>query len=125
MIRYAGLVITLVSVLGCSDPTAFVSGDVEVRVSPPVLTLMTASTEPTYYIVVERQALASINIVPCARAECSNVVRNDRPTRVPYNAIWLYRNEAREAVVLLYRVVADTGGTFRAEGWRSVVVKLE
>jgi hypothetical protein len=125
VIRFAGLVIALVSVLGCSDPTAFVSGDVEVRVSPPVLTLMTPSTEPTFYIVVERQALARINIVPCVSPACPNVVRNHRPTRVPYNEIWQYRDEAREAVVLLYRMVADTGGTFRADGWRSVVVKLE
>jgi hypothetical protein len=125
VIRCAASVLALVLVSGCSDPTAFVSGDVEVRVSPPVLTLMTPSTEPTYYIVVERQALANINIVPCVRPECPNVVRNHRPTRVPFNAIWHYRDEAREAVVLLYRVVADTGGTFRAEGWRSVVVQLE
>lgn len=114
----------LIFTAACGTATGLIEGRLTVQAAPPVLQLTNQSPAPVYWFAVERGATAKISWAPCTDpARCAGLAPGTT-TALPYPQISFYTPAAREAVVFWWHLIAATGGGFRPDSIRGVLVAL-
>ncbi len=108
----------------CGSPTGLIEGRLAVQAVSPVLRLTNQSPAPVYWFAVERGVTARINWAPCTDpARCAGLAPW-ATTALPYTQVAEYTAAAREATVYWWHLIPATGGGFRPDSIRVVVVAL-
>jgi hypothetical protein len=110
---------------GCDSPLDSGSGDsfaISTRLG--VITLVNGGDEPVYYFLVEREAQAYVDWMPCAKPETCSGVAPGSALKLGYNQIVGYDRGDREAVLTRYRLERQADGSHEATDFQQTTIPL-
>ena len=122
--RPTALVTLLSCLLGCTDGVGPIAGSLQVEIFPPVVRLSNRSSAPIYSFVVERQALAYVDWIPCTNPLTCQGLAPGQDSLIQYTAITGYAPGAEEAVVYWWHLIPKEGGGLKPDSVRGVVIDL-
>ena len=106
--------------LACNSPT----GPFQVSNQPSSLRLVNGSSAAVFYIVIERDATALVDWIPCTNPSTCPQVTAHGEKIVPYSAIIGYKPDAREAVLYWWYLVPGPNDALQADSIRVARVLL-
>lgn len=89
-----------------------------------VVTLANSGDEPVYYFLVEREARAYVDWIPCSRPDNCTGVAPGSAVKLGYNQIVGYDRGDREAVLTRYRLERQADGGYEATDYHQTVIPL-
>ena len=113
----------LAGALGCGNLTSAAQDQFTIQATGREVVLRNTAAQSTFYLVVDREAAASINFAVCVGEPPCRSVAPDSSVRIPYGEITGYHEGSREAVVYWWRAVESSTGP-RADSVRSTVTGL-
>lgn len=108
---------------GCSDPAGVGRDGIELQLDASGVTIYNGRRDTIYIIASERQIAARIDWLLCTvPAECTNRVAPGAMRRLEEVSIpgW---GESNEVIVWWWHLVPASGGGFRPDSVRAVVVR--
>lgn len=110
---------------GCDSPLDSGSEDsFAVSTRPGVITLVNRGDEPVYYFLVEREARAYVDWIPCARPDGCSGVAPGAALNLGYGQIVGYDRGDREAVLSSYRLERQADGSYEATDFHQTTLRL-
>ena len=117
------LLALIAGALACGDPVAVTQEQFTIQATGSEIVLSNAATQPTFYLVFERETAARINFATCVEGpQCLNVTAGSS-VRVPYRQISGYVWGSKEAIVYWWRRVQTATGP-QADSLRGTVMEL-
>jgi hypothetical protein len=108
----------------CSNPAGPIGDRLAVQAAPPVLQLTNQSPAAVYSFAIEARAATVSNWAACTDpGRCAGLAPG-ATTALPYTQIASYTPAAREAIVYWWHLIPATGGGFRPDSIRGIVVAL-
>lgn len=114
----------MVLTTACSGPTTLEEASVEVRVDEATVEVRNDRGEPVFVRLLEREAAAEIDAVPCPRLGDCPIVRPGRRASFSRDRIVGVEPDSREAILRWWAAVPDGQGGFEDTEPRALVFPL-
>ncbi|MBB4634938.1 hypothetical protein [Longimicrobium terrae] len=123
--RLTALALAAALTTGCDSPLDSGSApSFAISTKLGVITLANGGDEPVYYFLVEREAQAYVDWIPCAKPDTCTGVAPGTAVRLGYNQIVGYDRGDREAVLTRYRLDRQADGSYKATDFHHTSIPL-